>query len=277
MQIRNTYAEEFIHVIGKNPQEANPLNQGVIGPNRLLQDAVVEGQPTQLSIDQSIRMNRIFSHAQIYFVKVSLRDERLNFASLIQTNQTMLVGKNAPHFSSNAYVNGKIVRNFSLEAYKGKQNVLLIFYPKNFTSLCQSELVAFQDQLIEFEARNTAVVACSTDTADSHAAAARIPREDGGIMGVQFPIVSDANKTIATNYDVISGEYDYSEDGLLTSNSEMTALRGSFLIDKNGMVQHHLLNFFPLGRSVDEALRMADALCHVQESGQGCPANWTKE
>ena len=155
----------------------------------------------------------------------------------------MLVGKTAPHFSTNAYVDGKIVRNFSLESYKGKQNVLLIFYPKDFTSLCQSELVAFQEQLSEFEARNTAVIACSTDTADSHAAAARVPQNQGGLEGVTFPIVSDANKTIATNYDVISGDYEYSEEGLLTSDSEMIALRGSFLIDKNGMVQHQLVNF----------------------------------
>ena len=204
-------------------------------------------------------------------------EEALNFALQILNNIAMLVGKTAPHFSTNAYVDGKIVRNFSLESYKGKQNVLLIFYPKDFTSLCQSELVAFQEQLSEFEARNTAVIACSTDTADSHAAAARVPQNQGGIEGVTFPIVSDANKTIATNYDVISGDYEYSEEGLLTCDSEMIALRGSFLIDKNGMVQHQLVNFFTLGRSVDEALRMADALCHVQESGQGCPANWTKD
>lgn len=188
----------------------------------------------------------------------------------------MLVGKTAPHFSSSAYIDGKVVRNFSLDSYNGKQNVLLIFYPKDFTGLCQSELVAFQERLGDFEDRNTAVVACSTDTADTHAAAARVPQDQGGIEGVTFPIVSDANKTIATNYDVISGDYEYSDEGLLTCNSEMTALRGSFLIDKNGMVQHQLLNFFTLGRSVDEALRIVDALCHVQESGQGCPANWTK-
>jgi peroxiredoxin (alkyl hydroperoxide reductase subunit C) len=189
----------------------------------------------------------------------------------------MLVGKTAPHFSSSAFIDGKIVRNFSLDSYKGKQNVLLIFYPKDFTGLCQSELVAFQERLSDFEERNTAVVACSTDTADAHAAAARMPQKKGGIEGVTFPIVSDANKTIATNYDVISGDYEYSDEGLLTCDSEMIALRGSFLIDKNGMVQHQLVNFFTLGRSVDEALRMVDALCHVQESGQGCPANWTKD
>ena len=189
----------------------------------------------------------------------------------------MLVGRTAPHFSSNAYVDGKIVPNFSLETYRGKKNVLLIFYPKDFTSLCQSELVAFQDRLADFESRDTAVVACSTDTADAHAAAARVPRDQGGIQGVQFPIVSDANKTIATNYDVINGEYEYSEDGLLTCGAEMISLRASFLIDKNGMVQHELINFFTLGRSVDEALRMADALCHVQEHGEGCPANRTKD
>jgi peroxiredoxin (alkyl hydroperoxide reductase subunit C) len=96
----------------------------------------------------------------------------------------------------------------------------------------------------------------------------------GGIKGVNYPLVSDANKTISTNYDVLSGEYDYTEDGHISADSDMVALRGLFLIDKTGIVQHQLINFYPLGRSVDEALRLASALHHVQTHGEGCPANW---
>ena len=187
----------------------------------------------------------------------------------------MLVGQQAPYFNARAYINDEIIPDFSLDQYKGKKYVLLVFYPKNFTSICQSELLAFQAQLADFDARDTAVVACSTDTADVHAAAARVPASEGGIEGVTFPIVGDANKTIATNYDVLSGEYEYAEDGTVSATTEMTTLRASFLIDKNGMVHHQLINFFTIARHVDEALRMVDALRNVQENGQACMANWT--
>ena len=187
----------------------------------------------------------------------------------------MLVGQQAPHFSARAYVNGEIIPDFSLDQYKGKQYVLLVFYPKNFTSICQSELLAFQAQLADFEARDTAVVACSTDTADVHAAAARVPASAGGIEGVTFPVVGDASKTVATNYDVLSGEYDRDEDGRGSDSTEMSTFGASFLIDKNGMVHHQLINFFTIARHVDEALRMVDALRNVQENGQVCMANWT--
>lgn len=189
----------------------------------------------------------------------------------------MLVGKPAPHFSARAHVDGRIVSNLSLADYRDKQYVLLLFYPKDFTGLCQSELVAFQERLSDFEARNTAIIACSTDTVDTHAAACRVPQSEGGLQGITFPIIGDASKTITTNYDVISGEYEYTEDGLLESATEMIALRASFLIDKSGIVQHELINFFTIGRNVDEALRMVDALRHVQENGQTCPANWHKD
>lgn len=188
----------------------------------------------------------------------------------------MLVGQTAPDFSARAYVNGDIVSDFNLAQYAGKKYVLLLFYPKDFTSICQSELLAFQARIADFEARDTAVIACSTDTADVHAAAARVPASQGGIQGVTFPIIGDANKTIATNYDVLSGEYAYAEDGTVSATTEMTTLRASFLIDKQGMVHHQLVNFFTIGRHVDEALRMVDALRNVQENGQVCMANWSK-
>lgn len=185
-----------------------------------------------------------------------------------------LVGRQAPHFSSSAVINESIANGFSLDQFIGKQNVLFFFYPKSFTGLCQSELHAFNEQLDAFKAVDTAIVGCSTDTSDVHMAFLNASPSHGGIKGVNYPLVSDANKTISTNYDVLSGEYDYTEDGHISADSDMVALRGLFLIDKTGMVQHQLINFYPLGRSVDEALRLASALHHVQTHGEGCPANW---
>ncbi len=185
-----------------------------------------------------------------------------------------LVGRKAPHFSSSAIVNGSFSKGFSLDQFIGSSNVLFFFYPKSFTGLCQSELQAFDEQLDGFKAVDTAVVGCSTDTSEAQMAFMKIPQSEGGIEGIRYPLVSDASKTIATNYDVLSGEYDYTEDGLLSADSDMVALRGLFLIDKTGIIQHQLINFYPLGRSVNEALRMASALHHVQTHGEGCPANW---
>lgn len=186
-----------------------------------------------------------------------------------------LVGRKAPHFSSSAIVNGSFSKDFSLDQFIGKSNVLFFFYPKSFTSICQSELQAFDVCIDAFKALDTVVVGCSTDTSEVHKAYMNVPQSEGGIAGIQYPLVSDANKTISTNYDVLSGDYDYGDDGLLSADSDMVALRGLFLIDKTGMVQHQLINFYALGRSVDEALRMASALHHLQTHGEGCPANWT--
>jgi peroxiredoxin 2/4 len=201
----------------------------------------------------------------------------INLYLFIIENFSMLVGRQAPAFTAPAYINGKIVSDFSLRQFIGNKYVLLVFYSKDFTAICQSELAAFQERLADFESRDTVLVACSTDTADVHAGAAKVPQSEGGLQGITFPIVGDANKSITTNYEVISGEYEYSEEGLLQASNEMIALRASFLIDKSGMVQHQLVNFFTMGRNVDEAIRMVDALRHVQENGQVCMANWEKD
>lgn len=189
----------------------------------------------------------------------------------------VLVGQKAPQFSAAAVVNGnKIVENFSLEQYVDNKYVILFFYPKDFTFVCPTELHAFQEKLAEFEARGCQVVGCSTDTAESHAAYLRMPKAQGGIQGITYPLVADTAKTISTNYDVITGMYDYDEDGNLTSDNELIAYRGLFLIDKDGVVQHQLVNNLPLGRNVDEAIRVLDALIHVETVGEVCPANWSK-
>ena len=188
-----------------------------------------------------------------------------------------LVGKKAPSFKAGAITNGgTVVSDFSLDQFIGKKHVVFFFYPKDFTFVCPTELHAFQEKLAEFESRNCAVVACSTDTEESHWGWLQMEKKAGGIKGITYPIVADVSKTIADNYGVLAGEYDYDEQGKLVANGPMIAYRGLFLIDKNGVVMHQLINNFPLGRNVEEALRMVDALQFFEENGEVCPANWSK-
>jgi len=188
-----------------------------------------------------------------------------------------LVGKKAPHFVAPAVINGKeIVKEFSLDQYLGKKYVIFFFYPKDFTFVCPTELHAFQEKLKEFESRNTAVVACSTDTEESHWAWLQLEKNKGGIKGVTYPIVADTTKIISMNYGTLSGEYDVDENGNLIACGPMIAFRGLFLIDRNGVVRHQIINDFPLGRNVDEAIRMVDALQFFETNGEVCPANWSK-
>jgi peroxiredoxin (alkyl hydroperoxide reductase subunit C) len=188
-----------------------------------------------------------------------------------------LVGQKAPSFKAAAVVNGGVVEaDFSLDQYIGKKNVVFFFYPKDFTFVCPSELHAFQDKLAAFEDRNTAVVACSTDTEESHWGWLQMEKAAGGIKGVKYPIVADTSKCISANYGVLFGDYDMDEEGNLMATGPMIAYRGLFLIDKEGTVRHALVNDLPLGRNVDEALRMVDALTFFEENGEVCPANWVK-
>lgn len=186
-----------------------------------------------------------------------------------------LVGKKAPIFSASAVVNGnQIVENFSLEQYIGQKEVVFFFYPKDFTFVCPTEIIAFQQKLGLFEARNVAVVGVSTDTEETHLAWLTTPKIKGGIEGVTYPLVADTAKTIATNFGVLAGEWCHDEDGLLTFEGKPVAYRGTFLIDKNGIVRHETINDLPLGRNIDEMIRLVDALRHVEENGEVCPANW---
>lgn len=188
----------------------------------------------------------------------------------------VLTGKKAPIFNEEAVVNGnEFVENFSLEQYIGKKNVVFFFYPLDFTFVCPTELVAFQEKLAEFEKRDTVVVACSTDSKYSHWAWLNTERNKGGIKGVTYPIVADYSKIISINYGVLAGNYSMT-DGNLSFEGNPVAFRGLFLIDKHGVVRHQVINDLPLGRSVDEALRMVDALNFHEENGEVCPANWHK-
>ena len=186
-----------------------------------------------------------------------------------------LVGKKAPGFTAAAVINGdEIVEDFSLDQYLGKKHVLFFFYPKDFTFVCPTELHAFQAKLGEFEKRGCAVVGCSTDSENSHLAWLSTPKNKGGIEGVTYPIVADLTKTISLNYGVLAGEYSYNDEGYQTFEGAPIAFRANFLINKEGVVMHELVNFFPIGRSIDEELRTLDALLHNEKFGEVCPANW---
>ncbi|MBN1111293.1 MAG: peroxiredoxin [Bacteroidales bacterium] len=188
----------------------------------------------------------------------------------------VLVGRKAPQFKASAVVEGnKFVDDFTLEQFKGKY-VVLFFYPKDFTFVCPTELHAFQAKLDDFKKRNVEIIGVSTDTEQSHWGWLQMDKNHGGIKGVTYPLVADTNKTISANYDVLTGDYFYDEEGDLQATGELIAYRGLFLIDKEGVVRHQLVNDLPLGRNVDEVIRMIDALQFFEENGEVCPANWHK-
>lgn len=173
---------------------------------------------------------------------------------------SLLVGKKAPQFKAKAVANGKIVEDFSLDLFSDKY-VIFFFYPLDFTFVCPTELHAFQARLQDFKERGAEVIGCSVDSQFSHLAWVNTPKSQGGIEGVTYPLVSDLKKTIAQDYHVLNEE-------------EGIAFRGLFLIDRQGVVRHQLVNDLPLGRSVDEAIRLLDALIFHEKHGEVCPANW---
>ena len=172
----------------------------------------------------------------------------------------VLVQQPAPKFKAQAVMPDNSFQELSLEDYKGKY-VLFYFYPLDFTFVCPTEIIAFSDRIEEFEALGVQIVGCSIDSHFSHLAWRNLPRSEGGIGQIKYPLVADLNKQIAKDYDVL-----IDEAGI--------ALRGLFLIDKDGVVRHQVVNDLPLGRSVDEALRMVKALQFFEENGEVCPANW---
>lgn len=170
-----------------------------------------------------------------------------------------LVTKEAPDFTAQAVMPDNCFSELTLSSFRGKY-VVLFFYPLDFTFVCPTEIIAFHGRLNEFKQRNCEVVGVSVDSHFSHWAWKNTPVEKGGIGNIQYPLVADITKQIAKDYGVLF--------------DESVALRGLFLIDKEGIVQHALVNNLPLGRSVDEALRMLDALQHTEKHGEVCPANW---
>ena len=176
---------------------------------------------------------------------------------------SVLVGKEAPDFTAAAVLaDGTIKTDFSLSDFKGKY-VVLFFYPLDFTFVCPTELIAFSKRIKEFEERDVQVIGCSIDSQFTHVAWRDTPVDEGGIGAVAYPLVADVKHEICQAYDV-----EFGEAGV--------AFRGSFLIDKEGIVHHQVVNNLPLGRNVDEMLRMIDALQFTEKYGEVCPAGWNK-
>lgn len=174
-----------------------------------------------------------------------------------------LVTQKAPNFTASAVMaDNAINENFNLIEYLNGDMGILFFYPLDFTFVCPSEILAFENRLSEFQKRNTKVVAVSVDSVFSHIAWKNTSVQNGGLGQVQFPMVADITKQISKDYNVLI--------------NDAIALRGTFLIDQNGVIQHQVINNLPLGRNIDEALRMVDALAFHQQHGEVCPAGWSK-
>ena len=189
----------------------------------------------------------------------------------------MLVTKPAPEFKTQAVMPDNSIQEVSLSDYSGKK-VVLFFYPLDFTFVCPTELLAFDKRLAEFEKRGVQVLGCSVDSRWSHLAWKNTDVNKGGIGNVKYPLLQDLDKSIARNYDVLVGATDaYVETDNTAENTTVgggVALRGSFLIDEKGVIRHAVLNDLPLGRNIDEMLRMIDALAYHQKHGEVCPAGW---
>jgi peroxiredoxin (alkyl hydroperoxide reductase subunit C) len=171
-----------------------------------------------------------------------------------------LVGKKAPDFTATAALKNTIIEGFNLLQFRGKY-VIFFFYPLDFTFVCPTELLAFQDKYEHFKALNCEIVGCSRDSHYTHLAWLNTKVAEGGILGVSFPLVADMKLEISRDYKVLK-----EESGL--------SYRGLFLIDREGVVRHTLVNDLPLGRSIDEAFRILEAFQHFEKNGEMCPANW---
>ncbi len=176
---------------------------------------------------------------------------------------SVLVGKEAPDFTASAVMpDGQINEAFNLKEYLGGNVGILFFWPLDFTFVCPSEIIAFDNRIEQFKQLGAKVIGVSVDSHFTHLAWRNTPVDKGGIGNVKFPMVADLTKQIARDYDVLL--------------NDSVAFRGTFMIDKNGVVRHQIVNDLPLGRNVDEALRMVDALNFTEEHGEVCPAGWNK-
>ena len=191
----------------------------------------------------------------------------------------MLVTKPAPDFTAEAVMGDNTIKEISLADFKGKK-VVLFFYPIDFTFVWPTEIIAFDSRLGEFEKRNVQVLGCSIDSKWSHLAWKNTEVNKGGIGNIKYPLIADITKSIARDYDVLMGALDATvitdDDQRETTVDGDITLRGSFLIDEDGVVRHELRNDEPLGRNIDDMLRMVDVLAHHQEFGDVCPAGWQK-
>ena len=189
-----------------------------------------------------------------------------------------LVGKKFPSLNVDAMndMGDTFKVNVLEEAVKNNKKVLLFWYPKDFTFVCPTELHAFQAAIGEFEKRNTIVIGASCDTPEVHFAWLNTAKDNGGIEGVTYPILADSNRNLSNILGIldISNERFDDETGILQVDGDNVTFRATYIIDEVGVVQHESINNMPIGRNVNEYLRLVDALTHVQEKGEVCPANW---
>jgi len=188
------------------------------------------------------------------------------------------VGKKFPNLSVNAMneMGDTFKINILEEDQKNNKKVLLFWYPKDFTFVCPTELHAFQDALADFEKRNTMVIGASCDTAEVHFAWLNTPKDNGGIEGVTYPLVADSNRNLSAVLDILDAtKQQYEENsGVVLLEGDNVTYRATYLIDEEGTVFHEGINHMPLGRNVQEFIRLIDAYAHVQKNGEVCPANW---
>lgn len=177
---------------------------------------------------------------------------------------TAQVRKPAPDFKATAVI-GQDFKDIKLSDFRGKY-VILYFYPLDFTFVCPTEIIAFDEKLSEFQKRGVEIIGVSVDSKFSHLAWKNTSRKDGGIGDIKYPLVSDVTKNISRDYGVLIEDPNDDDNGV--------ALRGLFLIDQKGILRHALINDLPLGRSIDEALRLVEALQFTEKHGEVCPANW---
>ncbi|MBQ0786801.1 MAG: peroxiredoxin [Oceanihabitans sp.] len=189
-----------------------------------------------------------------------------------------IVGKQFPDLNVDAMneMGDTFKLNVLEEAKNNKKKVLLFWYPKDFTFVCPTELHAFEAAKEEFAKRNTIVIGASCDTPEVHFAWLNTPKDNGGIEGVTYPILADSNRNLANTLGIldITNEKYNEETGVVTVDGDNVTYRATYVIDEDGVVQHEGINNMPIGRNVNEFLRIIDALTHVQEKGEVCPANW---
>ena len=189
-----------------------------------------------------------------------------------------LVGNQFPNITVDAMseMGDNLRINILEEAINNKKKVLLFWYPKDFTFVCPTELHAFQEALKEFEERNTIVIGASCDTNEVHFAWLNTPKDNGGIEGVTYPILADTHRQLANALGIVEQYFDYDEEGNEIISGSNCTYRATYLVDETGRIFHESVNAMPLGRTVNEYLRLIDAYTHIQTHGEVCPANWEK-
>lgn len=207
---------------------------------------------------------------------LSIQSITFDVLIIIKKNIMAFTGKQFPNINVPAMneMGDRIELNILKKATEQKNKILLFWYPKDFTFVCPTELHAFQDAMSEFEKRNTIVIGASCDTPEVHFAWLNTPKDNGGIEGVTYDIIADSNRNLSNILGILDTNEIISEEGKVQLEGDNVTYRATYLIDEDGIVFHEGINHMPLGRNVNDFLRMIDAYAHIQNHGEVCPANW---